>query len=315
MQRANLAETQALAQLANLLYPFLPGSGAAYTWREVAAEHGLEGFWTGGSKLPAITHLLEATFERRRDRFCDLVLTAVRQGMKYRVKEREPVRRDEVVELNSLIGRLAFTIPELLDPALLEGLRSTPAADANAASSATKPRIDPAEVERQALLQETDRLREQFLALLGVQDAQARGYALEGLLTDLFRVNGLAPREPFRVAGEQIDGSFEWKDQVFILEARWRRAAANAEDLYVLRAKVEGKSDWTRGLFISVNGFTSLSADTFLRGRRANLIAVDGQDLMLILERRWSLPDAIRVKLRHAGETGEVYLPLAKSTR
>ena len=52
--------------MADLLYSFLPRSGAKYTWREAAAEHGLEEFWGGGSKLPAITQLLEATFERRR---------------------------------------------------------------------------------------------------------------------------------------------------------------------------------------------------------------------------------------------------------
>jgi hypothetical protein len=68
-------------------------------------------------------------------------------------------------------------------------------------------------------------------------------------------------------------------------------------------------------LFISVNGFSSLAADTFSRGRRANLITMDGQDLMLILEQRWSLQDAIRVKLRHAGETGGVILPLAEARR
>jgi hypothetical protein len=94
MQTATLAETQAIAEMADLLYPFLPGSGAKYTWREAAGEHGLEQFWGGGSKLPAITQLLEATFERRRDRFCGLVLTSVRQGMKYRIKKGDPVTRE-----------------------------------------------------------------------------------------------------------------------------------------------------------------------------------------------------------------------------
>jgi hypothetical protein len=34
---------------------------------------------------------------------------------------------------------------------------------------------------------------------------------------------------------------------------------------------------------------------------------------MLILEQRWSLCEAIRMRLRHAGETGEVYQPLAQA--
>ena len=312
MPTATLAETQALAEMADLLYSFLPGSGAKYTWREAAAEHGLEPFWGGGSKLPAITQLLEATFERRRDRFCDLLLTAVRQGMKYRIKKGEPVTREEVQRLNGLLRRVGFGIPELLDQKFLEGLRlkSPPAADS---VTVVHPQLDPQVEARKRLAEELERLRQRFFVLLAEKNAQARGYAFEVFLNNLFRVNGLAPREPFRVVGEQIDGSFEWQTHVFLLEARWRQDVADAPDLYVLRGKVEGKSDWTRGLFISVNGFSSLAADTFSKGRRANLITMDGQDLMLILELRCSLQDAIRVKLRHAGETGEVCLPLAKA--
>jgi hypothetical protein len=313
MQTATLAETQALAEMADLLYSFLPGSGAMYTWREAAAEHGLEHFWGGGSKLPAITQLLEATFERRRDRFCDLLLTAVKQGMKYRIKKGEPVTREEVQKLNALVRQVGFGIPGLLDRKFLDGLPSkTPPSSAEAVAPAHRP-PDPQAEARKKLAEEMERLRQRFLVLLAEKNTQARGYAFEAFLNDLFRVNGLAPREPFRVVGEQIDGSFEWQSHVFLLEARWRQGVADAPDLYVLRGKVEGKSDWTRGLFISVNGFSSLAADTFSKGRRANLITMDGQDLMLILEQRCSLQDAVRVKLRHAGETGEVYLPLANA--
>src|ERR1043165_9078950 len=113
MPTTTLAETQALAELADLLYSFLPGSGAPYTWREAAAEHGLDSVWVGGSKLPAITQLLEATFEGRRDRFCGLLLTAVKQGMKYRVRKKEPVTREEVQRLNALLPPVGGGIPAL----------------------------------------------------------------------------------------------------------------------------------------------------------------------------------------------------------
>src|SRR3954451_7507364 len=106
MQKTTLAETLALAELAELLYSFLPGSGARYTWREAAAEHGLEQFWIGGSKLPAITQLLEATFQRQKGHFCGLLLTAVREGMKYRTKKGEPLTREEVQRLNALVRQV-----------------------------------------------------------------------------------------------------------------------------------------------------------------------------------------------------------------
>ena len=50
-------------------------------------------------------------------------------------------------------------------------------------------------------------------------------------------------------------------------------------------------------------------------GRKQNLIAMSGHNLILILERHWTFTDALRVKLRHTGETGEVYSPLDKANR
>ena len=110
---------------------------------------------------------------------------------------------------------------------------------------------------------------------------------------------------------EQIDGSFEWQGSTFLVEARWRSEPANTADLLVLRGKAE-KSDWTRGLFISINGFSDLATPTLQIGRKANLIAMSGHDLILILERHWTLPDALKAKLRHTGETAEAYKPLVE---
>lgn len=43
---------------------------------------------------------------------------------------------------------------------------------------------------------------------LGQLSPQQRGYAFEKILRDLFNAFGLEAREPFRLKGEQIDGSF-----------------------------------------------------------------------------------------------------------
>jgi len=305
MTNLSLVETQAVAELADLLYSFLPGSGAIFTWREAAARHALEQFWIGGSKLPAITQLLEATLEQRRGSFCDLILTAVREGMKYRMKKKSPVTREEVDRINALILRLRFKIPELYDDPFLKGLPSEgrPASDA----AATTRRPDHAVPESVI-----DRLHKAFLALVAETDPKSRGFKFELFLNDLFAEHHLAPRGSFRVVGEQIDGSFDLHGDVFLVEARWREQPANASDLLVLRGKAE-KSDWTRGLFISINGFSELASETLRIGRKANLIAMSGEDLTLILERHWTLLDALRVKLRHTGETGEVYLPLVRA--
>lgn len=147
------------------------------------------------------------------------------------------------------------------------------------------------------------------MQVLAQSNPQKRGFAFEPFLNGFFAAHGFASRGPFRMMGEQIDGSFQWRETTYIVEARWREQPANAADLLVLRGKAE-KSEWTRGLFISVNGFSELASPTHSIGRRANLIAMSGQDLVLILEKHWTLPDALRAKLHHTGETSEVYVPL-----
>jgi hypothetical protein len=84
-------------------------------------------------------------------------------------------------------------------------------------------------------------------------------------------------------------------------------------DLYVLDGKI--KAQWSRGLFISVNGFSEPSAQAYAVGRKANLLTMDGQDLILILEGHWTLENAFRIKMRLTGESNNVHVPLATARR
>ena len=64
-------------------------------------------------------------------------------------------------------------------------------------------------------------LRDQLLQISRL-DPQARGFAYEKFLKDVFNANGLAPRASFRLVGEQIDGSFELSSETYLLEAKWK---------------------------------------------------------------------------------------------
>jgi hypothetical protein len=50
---------------------------------------------------------------------------------------------------------------------------------------------------------------------------QARGYAFESFLKGLFDAFGLAAHDPFKLRGEQIDGSFQLGGEIYLLEAKW----------------------------------------------------------------------------------------------
>ena len=300
MAKLSMIEAQAAAEMAKLLYDFLPGTFSSVTWPDVAARYCLEDFWPGGSKLPAITQLLRGTLQNHRDRYCDFIVAVVQEGIAYRIKKNNPVKREEIQQLNTLLLKIEFKIPELHDQAFLDGL---PIGDETQTS--------PTPTVLLASNKHIERLHQQFLGLVQETNAQKRGYAFETFLNDFFDAHGLAPRGSFRIAGEQIDGSFEWRDFTYLVEARWRAESANTSDLLVLRGKAE-KSDWTRGLFISINGFSDLTSETHLIGRKANLIGMSGEDLILILEKHWQLDEALRAKLRHTGETAEVYVSLSK---
>ncbi len=70
----SLVEEQCVEYLADLLYNFLPGSGNSRTAFPLAATQVQTGdFWIGGSKRPAIVHLLSSTLSHRRHKFAPLI--------------------------------------------------------------------------------------------------------------------------------------------------------------------------------------------------------------------------------------------------
>lgn len=152
-------------------------------------------------------------------------------------------------------------------------------------------------------------LREKLLALNSLE-AHNRGFEFERFLKDLFEAHNLAPRSSFRLLGEQIDGSFELNGDVYLLEAKWHAKQTAQDDLLVFREKVQSKSVWTRGLFVSNSGFTDDGIAAFARGRATNIIGMTGQDLFFVLSGDMLLLDAISRKARKAAETGEFYVPV-----
>jgi hypothetical protein len=135
---------------------------------------------------------------------------------------------------------------------------------------------------------------------------QPRGYAFETFLKELFDAHGMEGRAPFRLTGEQIDGSFLLMNETYLLEAKWQNAPIGVGDLHAFHGKVEGKTAWTRGLFISQTGFSDDGIVAFGRGKR--VICMDGFDLYEVLRRGLPLEDVLAHKVRRANETGAPFI-------
>ncbi|MGE3509628.1 MAG: restriction endonuclease [Vicinamibacterales bacterium] len=148
-------------------------------------------------------------------------------------------------------------------------------------------------------------LRDKLLAV-SRRDPQARGFAYEGFLRELFDAHGLAPRASFRLIGEQIDGSFELSGETYLLEAKWQGLPTGAADLRAFNAKVEDKAAWSRGLFVSNSGFTEDGLAAFGRGKR--VICMDGLDIHDLLHRQLSFAEVMAKKVRFAAENGTPFI-------
>ncbi len=301
-----LTESVVINEIAQMLYSFLPGNPHPFadqsiSFPGVAHRLGLSHYWKGGSKLPAISTLLEATLDARRESFCDLILEIVRTGIRYRNSKGNPITREDIKTLNELLLRLHFKIPELWSIEFIESL----------------PRQEP-ETENQEKHgideDHNQELTEKFIKLSDLKP-QARGYAFEKFLQEFFWANNLKPRSPFRIVGEQIDGSFQIGPHTYLVEAKWQNRQIGQTELLGFHGKVEGKAKWSRGLFISYNGFTSNGIEAFSKGRSTSILGMTGQDIFFILNDAMSLVEAIEQKARRAAETGEFFVSVYELSR
>lgn len=294
----SLKETQAISEIAELLYRFLPGkpnpfAAADISFPGVANRLGLSKFWIGGSKKPAIIQLFQATLDYRRNQFCDLIVEIVKTGIAYLSNKGQPVTRDEIVKLNQLILQVNFKIPELWDSAFLDSLPSSQPIEKKGATS-----VNPKTIEH---------LKQDLIALTSLE-AHKRGFAFEKFLNEMFALYNLEPRGSFRIVGEQIDGSFQIGTDIYLVEAKWHNKQIDQSELLIFHGKVEGKSKWSRGLYVSYSGFSPDGLTAYSKGRPTNIIGLDSQDLFYILNGEMSLIEAINRKVRRAAETGEFFV-------
>jgi hypothetical protein len=138
------------------------------------------------------------------------------------------------------------------------------------------------------------------------QNRTLHGYAFEKFLKGLFDAHCLAAQEPFRLRGEQIDGSFPFGTETYFVEAKWQGEPIGGAELHTFHGKIEQKAAWTRGLFVSNSGFTDGALHAFGRGKR--VICMDRFDLYETLDREIPLNHVLERKVRRAAETGSRFI-------
>jgi len=168
-------------------------------------------------------------------------------------------------------------------------------------------------LERTKLLQERaaklETLRQAFNSEVMNPNRQRAGYSLEDLLRDLFALFEIEYRKSYRTETQQIDGHFNFQGFDYLVEAKWRNEQPTEQELGGFQRKVNSKLESTRGFFVSVPGFRAEVAAQF-NGHGANLILMDGRDLIHLFEGRADLRDALKLKIERAAQEGVVFTPL-----
>lgn len=135
---------------------------------------------------------------------------------------------------------------------------------------------------------------------------QQRGFEFERLIYSVLHAENLEPKAGYKPKGEQVDGSFFWQGQTFLLEAKWVKAPLPASSIYAFKGKLDGKFHTTSGIFISVNGYSNDVEDALKFGKSLNIILFDENDIPLIFNGEVSFTEILKFKLRQAGDTGSL---------
>ena len=122
---------------------------------------------------------------------------------------------------------------------------------------------------------------------------------------DFFEVTN---RRPYTADGRQIDGSITVSGTTYLVELKFTRDQAGAQDIDSLLKKVHDKADNTMGIMVSMSGYSE-TAVSGASGPRTPLLLMDHQHIYLALSGVSSFSEIVDRIRRHASQTGEALLP------
>lgn len=313
----SLKKAEAISNIAHVLYDFLPGSGRPdwkghISFKSIAQQLGLGQYWPEGSKEPAIRHLLHMTLEREPLVFEKLILEIVGAGIPYCKKNGKPIRSAQIKTLNGYLLELGFKFQALWDK---EFWSSVDGDSTTRARNIVETELRSEESKAsQVTIRERKReeLRDVFYELCKDKNRQRAGLALERVLNELFEMFQLSARGSFKLVGEQIDGSFLLDEESYLVEAKWEAERLAEDKLLVFRGKIEGKSSFTRGVFVSISGFTAECLQSISTHKQPTFFLLDGYDLTTVLEGQATLTDVLRAKRIRLAEEGTLLYRVQK---
>jgi hypothetical protein len=151
-----------------------------------------------------------------------------------------------------------------------------------------------------------DELNTSLYDLEKILNPQARGYAFEKYLNELFKAFRLNPHTSYRTEYDQIDGSFILDGNTILIEAKYKANPISKDDLILFSKKIELKSHYARGLFITYS-LVDIKALEYFTDRSSRFVVLTIEELFIMCQNRIILQKVIQNKFRSLDERGLIY--------
>lgn len=153
---------------------------------------------------------------------------------------------------------------------------------------------------------EYENYKASLLDLEKIPNPQTRGYAFEKYLNELFNSFNLNPHASYRTEYDQIDGSFVLDNNTVLIEAKYRNNSITKDDLILFTRKIESKSHFAKGLFITYS-LVDNKAIKYFKDRGSRFVILTVEELYILCQEKMSLIKVLQEKFRQLDEKGIVY--------
>lgn len=199
------------------------------------------------------------------------------------------------------------SVSELL--AYLNKQRTEIAAEKATADYIKMAREDNANIQRS--ITDKKKLEDELNALAKYIGSQKAGYDFQDWFYKMLDYCEITSRGPYTSNGRQIDGSMTIEGTTYLVELKFTKEQAGAQDIDIFRSKIDSKADNTMGVMVSMSGY-STTAISVASGRKTTLLLFDYQHLFHFLTGHMNFEEIVLRVRRHAAQTGEAHLPISR---
>jgi hypothetical protein len=147
-----------------------------------------------------------------------------------------------------------------------------------------------------------------FLKTKGNKERAQRGFAFEKLLSELFKLEQIQIKDSFRSGIGQVDGAIIHNNTIYHVEAKWQAKKQTLADIAAFQVKVNNTLEGTKGLVISISGFSKKGIDLLKTGGKPNIIFWTGDFMEAILSGRITATELLDLSHKYASIYGEFLL-------